>query len=122
MTHMFLLLIAFVTTSLSDSDQPSLKRSQPNFFYKGKFFHFFPLDDQVHVLEEGMIPYSTKIRNVLFPKPQGNITDIYVAIKDRLIVAVTTDNKKWIYDRLKLRRVEPITNAGELNFTTYTYS
>lgn len=98
-THMFLLLIALATLGRSEDYDPSL-------FYKGKFLHFSPQKDQVYVYEEGMIPYSTKTKNVLFPKPRGNITDIYAPIKDRLIVVATDDGRKWVYERMKLRRIE----------------
>lgn len=112
-THIILFLIA--TLGLSEAEkigresvdyEPPLKYSQPSLFYKGKFLRFYPEDDQVHVYEEGMIPYSTKTRNVLFPKPKGNITDVYSPIKDKLIVVITNDGKRWIYERLKLRRTE----------------
>lgn len=102
-THMFLLLIALMTLGRNKSESDDIR---PSLFYKGKFLHFFPKEDRVHIFEEGMIPYSTKIRNVLFPKPNGNITDIYAPIKNRLIVVVTHDGKKWLYERLKLRRTE----------------
>lgn len=107
-THMFLLLIALTTFGLNKSEtlESNDYDTRPGFFYKGKFLHFFLKNDQVHVYEEGMIPYSTKIRNVLFPNPSGNITDIYAPIKDRLIVVVTNDGQKWFYERLKLRRTE----------------
>lgn len=105
-THMFLLLIALTIFGSSETSESLSKYSQPSLFYKGKFLNFYPEDDKVHVYEIGMIPYSTTIRNVLFPKPKGNITDVYSPIKNRLIVAVTDDGKKWIYERLKLRRTE----------------
>lgn len=116
-THMFLLLIALATFGRNKSETLVSESydydTRPSFFYKGKFLHFFLNNDRVHVYEEGMIPYSTKIRNVLFPNPHGNITDIYTPIKDRLIVAVTNDGKKWLYERLKLRRTEESPAAVE---------
>lgn len=109
-THMFLLLIALLTLGRNKSESLAAAAEsndiRPSLFYKGKFLHFFPKEDRVHIFEESMIPYSTKIRNVLFPKPNGNITDIYAPIKNRLIVVVTHDGKKWLYERLKLRRTE----------------
>lgn len=118
-THMFLLLIVLKTLCSTEAetsdpdvsesntlDSNPLKYRQPSLFYKGKFFSFYPLEDEVHVYENNMIPYLTKIKNVLFPKPKGYIIDIYSPIKDKLIVVETDDGQKWYYERLKLRRTE----------------